>query len=84
MYLSDCCDAPAYGEGDFICSACKEHCGVYDNEDVDNDDTVVNKDIDFFEWFYLAGRVDGANCVAKNSTENLFQQRLKEFKEKYL
>ena len=33
MLLSDCCDAPVYGEGDWICSKCKEHCDVYEGDD---------------------------------------------------
>ena len=37
MLLSDCCDAPVYGEGDWICSKCKEHCDVYDSEEEDDD-----------------------------------------------
>ena len=31
MKLSTCCDAPVQGE-DPICSKCKEHCGVYEEE----------------------------------------------------
>jgi len=34
MLVSDCCNAPLLGsETDQICSACKEHCGVWDDEE---------------------------------------------------
>lgn len=33
MLLSNCCDAPIWGdETDPICSKCKEHCDFYDEE----------------------------------------------------
>ena len=32
--LSECCDAPAWGELETgICSACKEHCEFWDDEE---------------------------------------------------
>ena len=32
MLLSTCCDAPVNNEFDHICSKCKEHCDIYDDE----------------------------------------------------
>jgi len=32
MKLSNCCDAPAWGETD-LCSECKEHAEFYDDEE---------------------------------------------------
>ena len=37
MLLSCCCDAHAYGEGDWMCSKCKEHRDVY-NDDEDEEE----------------------------------------------
>lgn len=35
MLVSDCCAAPVSGEADIICSRCKEHCEVLNEEDLD-------------------------------------------------
>ena len=38
MILSTCCDAPILGSLiDPICSACGEHCDIYDNEEEEDE-----------------------------------------------